>query len=100
MYRLKGEWCIAHNPNAQVETETLFRRAIAVAQTQDAKAWELRAATSLARLWRQQGRCVDARGVLAPIYGSFTEGIETPDLKDAEALLDELPSPSPLIRGM
>jgi DNA-binding response OmpR family regulator/predicted ATPase/class 3 adenylate cyclase len=98
LYRLKGEWCIAHRPKAQEEAEALFRRAIALAQTQDAKTWELRAATSLARLWRQQRRCSDARSLLASIYSWFTEGMETPDLKDAEALLDELQSPSAVIR--
>ena len=57
---------------------------------QQAKSWELRAATSLARLWREQGRRAEARELLAPVYGWFTEGFDTADLKDAKALLDEL----------
>ena len=61
-----------------------------MAQEQSAKLWELRAATSLARLWRDQGRCDEAQDFLAPLYGWFTEGFDTPDLKDAKALLDEL----------
>jgi predicted ATPase len=58
--------------------------------SQSAKLWELRAATSLARLWRDQGKRTEARGLLAPIYGWFTEGFDTPDLKEAQALLEEL----------
>ena len=57
---------------------------------QQAKSWELRAAMSMARLWRNQGKRVEARDLLAPIYGWFTEGFDTPDLKEAKALLDEL----------
>ena len=57
---------------------------------QEAKIWELRAAVSLARLRRDQGRSAEARDLLAPIYGWFTEGFETPDLKEAKALLEEL----------
>ena len=63
---------------------------MSVAREQEAKLWELRAAVSLARLRRDQGRRGEARDLLAPIYGWFTEGFETPDLKDAKALLDEL----------
>jgi predicted ATPase len=70
--------------------EADFRDAIALAWEMSAKAWELRAATSLARLWRDQGKPAEARDLLAPIYGWFTEGFDTPDLKDAKALLDEL----------
>jgi predicted ATPase len=61
-----------------------------MAQEQEAKLWELRAAVSLARLHRNQGRPAEARGLLAPVYGWFTEGFGTPDLKEAKALLDEL----------
>jgi predicted ATPase len=57
---------------------------------QSAKSWELRAATSLARLWRDQGRRAEARDLLAPVYGWFTEGFDTADLKEAKGLLDEL----------
>ena len=65
-------------------------RAIEVARRQRAKTAELRAATSLARLWRDQGKRNEARNLLAPVYGWFTEGFDTADLKDAKALLDEL----------
>ena len=64
-------------------------QAIGIAQQQSAKLWELRAAISLARLWREQGRCDAARDLLAPIYSWFTEGFDTPVLKEAKALLDE-----------
>ena len=72
--------------------EELYRKALAIAQEQEAKLWELRAAASLARLCRDQGRQTEARDLLAPVYGWFTEGFDTPDLKDAKALLDELAS--------
>ena len=70
--------------------EASFREAICVAQHQRAKTWELRAAMSMARLWRDQGKRDEARDLLAPVYGWFTEGFDTPDLKDAKALLDDV----------
>jgi predicted ATPase len=70
--------------------EDLYRKALSIAEEQGAKLWELRAATSLARLRLDQGYHIDARDVLAPVYGWFTEGFDTPDLKEANALLDEL----------
>ena len=70
--------------------EASLHQAIAVARRQSAKLWELRASTSLARLWRDQGKRTEARDLLAPIYGWFTEGFDTPVLQDAKALLDEL----------
>ena len=70
--------------------EELYRKALSIAEEQEAKLWELRAALSLARLRRDQGRHIEAREILAPVYGWFTEGFGTPDLKDAKALLDEL----------
>jgi predicted ATPase len=70
--------------------ENSFQQALTIAQHQSAKLWELRASTSLARLWRDQGKRAEARDLLAPIYGWFTEGFDTPVLKDAKALLDEL----------
>ena len=73
-----------------IEGGRLFRKALDVARRQSAKSWELRAATSLARLWQQQGRKEEARELLAPVYEWFTEGFDTRDLKDAKALLDEL----------
>ena len=70
--------------------EASLHQAIAVARRQSAKLWELRASTSLARLWRDQGKRTEARDLLAPIYGWFTEGFDTPVLQDAKALLDQL----------
>jgi predicted ATPase len=72
------------------EVEACVQQALAVARRQQAKSLELRAATSLSRLWQQQGKRVEARELLAPIYGWFTEGFDTADLQDAEALLEEL----------
>ena len=70
--------------------EELYRKSLSIAQEQEAKLWELRAAGSLARLWRNQGRRGEARDLLARVYGWFTECFDTPDLKEAKALLDEL----------
>ena len=70
--------------------EELYRKALSIAEEQEAKLWELRAAASLARLRRDQGRRVEARDLLAPVYGWFNEGFDTADLKEAKALLDEL----------
>ena len=70
--------------------EELYHKALSIAQEQEAKLWELRAAASLARVWRDQGRRAEARDLLAPVYGWFTEGFDTPDLKEAKALLEEL----------
>jgi predicted ATPase len=70
--------------------EVLYREALSIAEEQEAKLWELRATASLARLRRDQGRRSEAHDLLAPIYAWFTEGFDTPDLKDAKALLDEL----------
>ena len=70
--------------------EELYRKALSIAEEQEAKLWELRAAMSLARLWGDQGRRAEARDLLAPVYGWFTEGFDTADLKEAKALLDEL----------
>jgi len=70
--------------------EELYRKALSIAEEQEAKLWELRAAVSLARLRRDRGRAVEARGLLAPVYGWFTEGFGTPDLREAKALLNEL----------
>jgi predicted ATPase len=67
-----------------------FNRALAVAREQQAKSWELRAAMSIARLWRDQGKAQQAHDLLAPVYGWFTEGFDTLDLKEARALLEEL----------
>jgi hypothetical protein len=77
-------------PDPQAEAENCFLKAIAVAQEQHAKSWELRASTSLARLWQNQGKCKEAYGLLAPVYNWFTEGFDTKDLQEARVLLEEL----------
>jgi predicted ATPase len=73
-----------------VAAEGLYRKALNIAEEQEAKLWELRAAMSLARLRRDQGRSAEARDLIAPVFGWFTEGFNTPDLKEAKALLDAL----------
>ena len=88
LYRLKGELRLAQG-DASAAEESLHR-AIEVARRQQAKSWELRATVSLCRLWQQQGRIDEARHMLAEIYGWFTEGFDTPDLKEAKTLLEEL----------
>jgi len=75
---------------AQVAAEESFCQALAIARRQGAKFWELRATTSLARLWRDQGKSSEAHDLLAPVYGWFTEGFDTPDLKEAQSLLEQL----------
>jgi len=74
----------------QADAEACFQQALAIARRQQAKSLELRAAMSLARLWQQQGKQADARALLAPIYGWFTEGFDTADLQEAKVLLEEL----------
>jgi predicted ATPase len=88
--RLEGELLLASKELDRSRAEAAFRKAIAIAREQGAKSWELRAATSLARLLARPGRREEARVVLAPVYGWFTEGFDTPDLKEAKALLDAL----------
>ena len=90
LHWLKGTLLLARSSHNEVEAEARFRQAIAVAQAQGARSMELRAATSLARLWQGQGKINDARDLLTPVYGWFTEGFDTPDLKEAKALLDDL----------
>ncbi len=90
LHRIKGELLLIENATNQREAEKCFRTAIEIAQRQKAKSWELRATTSLARLLAQQGRQSEAHAMLAEIYGWFTEGFDTADLKDAKAILDEL----------
>jgi predicted ATPase len=89
LYRLKGEllWQAGTGPE---EAEMCFQQALAIAGRQQAKSLELRAAMSLARLWRQQGKWDEARELLAPIYRWFTEGFDTADLQEARQLLAEL----------
>jgi len=88
--RLRGVLLLRQTVPQQAEAEACFQRALDVARRQEAKALELRAAMSLARLWQQQGRRAAARDLLAPVYGWFTEGFDTADLQEAKALLGEL----------
>jgi predicted ATPase len=102
IYRLRGE-LLLQSEAPQAEAEECWRQAIKVAQRQEAKSLELRAAMSLARLWQKQGKCEEARQRLAEIYGWFTEGFDTADLQEAKVLLDELlttlPSPATSEQG-
>jgi predicted ATPase len=90
LYRLRGALLLQQSLDHQADAATCFAQAIAIAQNQQAKSFELRTATSLARLWQSQGKRQEAYDLLAPVYGWFTEGFDTADLKDAKALLDEL----------
>jgi predicted ATPase len=90
VHRTGGEIAQMSGVPGAAKAETHFERALAVARAQQAKSWELRAAMSMARLWRDQGKCQQARDLLAPVYGWFIEGFETLDLKGAKALLGEL----------
>jgi predicted ATPase len=88
--RQKGEILLRRQGDGEEEAESIFRQAIEIARAQESKSLELRAATSLARLWQRQGKYHAARDLLAPVYDWFTEGFDTRDLKEAKALLDEL----------
>ncbi len=90
VHRVAGEIALISPEPDAAKAEQYFERALAVARQQQAKSWELRAAMSLARLWRNQGKVQQARELLAPVYGWFTEGFDTLDLKEAKALLAEL----------
>jgi class 3 adenylate cyclase/predicted ATPase len=90
IHRTAGEIALMSPEPDAAKAHAHFERAIAIARTQKAKSWELRPATSLARLWRDQGKRQQARDLLAPVYGWFTEGFDTLDLKEAKALLEEL----------
>jgi tetratricopeptide (TPR) repeat protein len=90
LYRMKGELLVQQAVPDALQAEACFQQALAVARRQQAKSWELRAAMSLARLWQQQGKRTEARELLAPLYGWFTEGFDTADLQDARVLLEEL----------
>ncbi|HKD44555.1 MAG TPA: adenylate cyclase, partial [Candidatus Angelobacter sp.] len=90
LHRLKGELLLALDPSTLPSAKIAFGKAIDLARRQSAKSWELSAATSLARLWRDQGKRQQANDLLAPVYGWFTEGFDTPVLQDAKALLDQL----------
>jgi predicted ATPase len=88
--RVAGEIAMMSPERDIAKAEAYFERALEVACGQQAKSWELRAAMSMARLWRDQGKLDEARDLLSPVYGWFTEGFDTLDLKQAKALLEEL----------
>ena len=90
VHRTAGEIALLLPQPDAAKAQRYFERALAVAREQQAKSWELRAAMSIARLWRDQGKRSKARDLLAPVYGWFTEGFDTRDLKEAKALLEEL----------
>ena len=90
LHRIQGELLLQQSSAKAADTEACFHTAIEIAQRQQAKSWELRAATSLARLWQGQGKKQEARELLAPVYNWFTEGFDTADLQDAKVLLAEL----------
>ena len=88
--RIAGEIALKSSQPDTAKAQGYFERAVAVARQQRAKSWELRAAMSMARLWRDQGKRDEARDLLAPVYGWFTEAFDTRNLKEAKKLLDEL----------
>jgi predicted ATPase len=90
IHRTAGEFALMLPEPDAAKAKAHFEQALTIAREQNAKSWELRVATSIARFWRNQGRRQEARDLLAPIYGWFTEGFDTRDLKEANALLDEL----------
>ena len=90
VHRFAGEIVLTSPEPDATRVEAYFERALSIAREQQAKSWELRAAMSMARVWRDQGKREQAHDLLAPVYGWFTEGFDTLDLKQAKALLDEL----------
>jgi predicted ATPase len=90
LYRLKGELLLQFSSDNQADAETCFLQALNVARNQQAQSWELRAATSLARLWQQQGKRQEALDLLAPVYHWFTAGFDTADLQEAKGLREKL----------
>jgi predicted ATPase len=88
VHRLRGDLQLARS--AKVDAEASYQKALEISRSQDAKLWEVRAATSLSRLWRDQDKRDEARDLLAPVYNWFTEGFDTRDLVDAKALLEQL----------
>jgi len=89
-YRLQGALLLRQAVPDAVQVEACFQQALADARRQEAKTWELRAATSLGHLWQQQGKRAEARELLRPIYDWFTEGFDTADLQEAKALMEAL----------
>jgi predicted ATPase len=86
---MAGEIALLSEPNAE-KAQAHFERALAIASEQQARSFELRAAMSMARLWRDQGKRKEACGLLTPVYGRFTEGFDTLDLKEAKSLLNQI----------
>ena len=99
LHRLQGEVLLGMSSGSRERAESCFRRGLQLAHDQKAKSLELRSATSLARLWRDQGKHTEALALLTPVYGWFTEGFDTPDLREAKALLEELASAPARGRG-
>jgi predicted ATPase len=95
LHRLQGELLLQQPVPDASQAASCFHHALEIACQQQAKSWELRAATSLARLWQSQGKRQDARDLLAPVYNWFTEGFDTADLQEAKALLATLSTYSP-----
>jgi len=93
LYRLRGTMLLTLGRRSAAETGLL--RALTIARKQQARWWELRAATSLAKHWHDEGKYLEAYSLLQPVYSWFGEGFDMPDLKDAKALLDKLPHPAP-----
>ena len=92
LHRVAGEIALNSPEQDDNRVQMYFERALSVARQQQARSWELRAAMSMARLWRDQGKRQQARDLLTPVYGWFTEGFDTLDLREAKTLLDELAS--------
>jgi predicted ATPase len=92
IHRIAGEIALMSPGAGTAKAEAYFESALQIARQQQAKSWELRAAMSMARLWCDQGKRNEARNLLAPVYGWFTEGFDTRDLKEAKTLLDALAS--------
>jgi predicted ATPase len=90
IYRTKGTLLLQQSVLDEEQAEVCFHQALDIARQQQARSWELRVVTSLARLWQSQGKRRDAHDLLAPVYGWFTEGFDTADLQDARVLLDVL----------
>ena len=90
VYRLQGELLLKRPEEHPGKAESCFHQALTIARRQQAKSWELRTATSLSRLWQQQGKRAAARELLTEVYGWFTEGFDTADLQEARALLEAL----------
>jgi adenylate cyclase len=90
VYRLRGEFLLRQATPDMAQAEVCFQQALTIAQRQQAKSWELRAAMSLSRLWQCQGKRAAARQLLSEVYGWFTEGFDTADLQEAQALLEAM----------